>query len=151
MYSTIALVMVCLGASFLFLSIVLMFSLHILDALDEITGRKAKRQVKRLKELNVSTNVLDAASTEDIYKVVSSGSIVNDFEGMEDLEVKPENIEIVKYESNDKDSVEATSFMDECATSYIDSSVVSEMISEVKNYTETRRSVEVIQEQSSIL
>lgn len=151
MYSTIALVMVCLGASFLFLSIVLMFSLHILDALDEITGRKAKRQVKRLKELNVSTNVLDAASTEDIYKVVSSGSIVNDFEGMEDLEVKPENIEIVKYESNDEDSVEATSFMDECATSYIDSSVVSEMISEVKNYTETRRSVEVIQEQSSIL
>lgn len=151
MYSTIALVMVCLGASFLFLSIVLMFSLHILDALDEITGRKAKRQVKRLKELNVSTNVLDAASTEDIYKVVSSGSIVNDFECMEDLEVKPENIEIVKFESNDEDSVEATSFMDECATSYIDSSVVSEMISEVKNYTETRRSVEVIQEQSSIL
>lgn len=61
-----------LGVVMLLTAVVLTFVLHIPDLVDEITGRKARRQIKRIKELNSSTGSIEKASTSDVYKIMQS-------------------------------------------------------------------------------
>ena len=81
LYSIFIIMLVC-GSCIFCLSLVLMFALHILDVMDELSGRKAKRQIKHLKELNLGTGSLEGISsglaTGDIYQAFSSGSLLSE-------------------------------------------------------------------------
>ena len=57
------------GVLLIVISIVLIFVLNVPAMLDELSGRKAKRQIKRLKELNVGTGSFDTMSTSGLYNV----------------------------------------------------------------------------------
>lgn len=64
------------GVLLIVISIVLIFVLNVPAMLDELSGRKAKRQIKRLKELNVGTGSFDTVSTSGLYNV-STGTQTN--------------------------------------------------------------------------
>lgn len=64
------------GVLLIIVSIVLIFVLNVPAILDELSGRKAKRQIKRLKELNVGTGSFDTISTSGLYNV-STGTQTN--------------------------------------------------------------------------
>lgn len=64
------------GVLLIVISIVLIFVLNVPAMLDELSGRKAKRQIKRLKELNVGTGSFDTMSTSGLYNV-STGTQTN--------------------------------------------------------------------------
>lgn len=59
------------------LSVILVFVWRVFDLMDELSGRKAKRQIQRLHELNVGTGTFDKLSTNEIYSGLSSGSLAN--------------------------------------------------------------------------
>lgn len=76
------------GVLLIVVSIVLIFVLNVPAMLDELSGRKAKRQIKRLKELNVGTGSFDTMSTSGLYNV-STGTqndVVSDED--DDFDVK---------------------------------------------------------------
>ena len=76
------------GVLLIVISIVLIFVLNVPAMLDELSGRKAKRQIKRLRELNVGTGSFDTMSTSGLYNV-STGTqndVVSDDE--DDFDVK---------------------------------------------------------------
>ena len=76
------------GVLLIVVSIVLIFVLNVPAMLDELSGRKAKRQIKRLKELNVCTGSFDTMSTSGLYNV-STGTqddVVSDED--DDFDVK---------------------------------------------------------------
>ena len=76
------------GVLLIVISIVLIFVLNVPAMLDELSGRKAKRQIKRLRELNVGTGSFDTMSTSGLYNV-STGTqngVVSDEE--DDFDVK---------------------------------------------------------------
>ena len=87
MLRDVGIVMLCIGVLLLVISLILIFALKIPDLLDELSGRKAKRQIKRLKELNVGTGSLGEVATEDVYQSISSSTLL------------PEKI-VVKRDSN---------------------------------------------------
>lgn len=59
------------------LSIILLFVWRVPELMDELSGRKAKRQIQRLHELNVGTGTFDKLSTNEIYSGISSGTLMN--------------------------------------------------------------------------
>ena len=69
--------MLIFGAVLFVVSILLIFILRIPDIMDEISGKKAKRQIKQLKELNKNGVGMDM-STDDVYATMSSGSLLLD-------------------------------------------------------------------------
>lgn len=83
MLRDIGVIMLCVGVVLLAISLILIFVLKIPDLLDELSGRKAKRQIERLKKLNVGTGSLEGMDTDDVYLALSSGSLVS-----EDIEVQ---------------------------------------------------------------
>lgn len=85
MLRDIGVIMLCVGVVLLAISLILIFVLKIPDLLDELSGRKAKRQIERLKKLNVGTGSLEGMDTDDVYLALSSGSLVS-----EDIEVQTE-------------------------------------------------------------
>ncbi len=75
MLFSIFVVMMSVGVLLFILSLVLIFVLRIPELIDELSGNKAKRQIKRLKELNSATSSLDSMATKDIYGSVASGAL----------------------------------------------------------------------------
>lgn len=156
MLRNIWLLMLITGVSFFLLSIFLIFIFHVPDLLDELSGRKAKRQIKKLKELNLGTGALETANTSDIYHVVSTGSLLSNGFGdvtsnvnvsetipnkVEDTEVTGDLTSIIS-ESN-------TTFMDDSETSYIDNDATS-LLTEVQEFSSNKRVVIVLEEQTSL-
>lgn len=88
MLRDIGIIMLCAGVILLAISLILIFVLKIPELLDELSGRKAKRQIKRLKELNVGTGSLEGMATDDVYMAISSGSLV-----AEEIKIKQESQE----------------------------------------------------------
>lgn len=79
MLKTIWLCMLISGSLLLIISVALIFVFRIPDLLDELSGRKAKRQIKRLKELNVGTGALGDMATDDIYNALpTSGTLLEE-------------------------------------------------------------------------
>lgn len=72
MLKDIWLLMLCLGVLLFLVSIVLTFVWKVPELLDELSGRKAKRQVKRLKEINAETGTISSMVTGDFYLTDSS-------------------------------------------------------------------------------
>lgn len=77
MLRTIWIGMLIAGFVLLMLAIILTFALKIPALVDELSGRKAKRQIKRLKELNRGTAGLENMGTEEVYSAMSSGSLLS--------------------------------------------------------------------------
>lgn len=75
MLFSIFVAMMSAGVLLFILSLVLIFVLKIPELIDELSGNKAKRQIKRLKELNSATSSLDSMATKDIYGSVASGAL----------------------------------------------------------------------------
>lgn len=70
--------MLIAGFALLMLAIILTFAFKIPTLVDELSGRKAKRQIKRLKELNHNTAAgMENMGTEEVYSAMSSGSLLS--------------------------------------------------------------------------
>ena len=71
----IGILMMLAGGVGMCVSLILAFKWKVFDILDELSGRKAKRQIQRLRELNVSSGSIEGLSTNDLYQLWGSGSI----------------------------------------------------------------------------
>lgn len=148
-------------------SILLVFLWDIPSLIDELSGRKAKRQIKMLHDLNSSTSTFDKLSTNEIYSSISSGTFLNEELNnidKDEVEVynKKEIIEDVEddstsfMESDDEESTsylsekepDSTSFIgvdDEESTSYLDTKEDMGVTNE-----ENIRKIVILEEQSSL-
>ena len=159
------LIMLITGSVEFFISIILLFVFHVPDLLDELSGRKARRQIKRLRELNLGTGALEGIATEDVYSSLPTGSMFsesissNDIVNSEGIECQIKNIVSEDDESNSTTSMEheeqdtsyidrETDFMGEVSTNYIDNEDATNMLSDIESHKQ--RVVEVIEEQTSI-
>lgn len=78
MWKEVWVVMLVLAFMCLAISILLMFIWDIPNLIDELSGRKAKRQIRMLHELNSSTSTFDKLSTNEIYSGISSGTLLSE-------------------------------------------------------------------------
>lgn len=134
MLYNIWLAMVIIGLILLVVSLILVFALKIPELMDELSGRKAKRQIKRLKELNIGTGGLDGMVTGDFYLSMPSSTLLDS----ESINIASENIEskiTEKYVPNTNFEEESTSFIDESkesligeevSTNYLDSDTLND-------------------------
>lgn len=106
MLNIIGICMVIFGVLGISVSILLTFLWKIPDLLDELSGKKAKRQIKRLRELNIGTGGIEGITTNELYEMINnSGNLVwkNIGSGRIDFEqeVKGENEEIEDVEEEE--------------------------------------------------
>lgn len=106
MLNIIGICMVIFGVLGISVSILLTFLWKIPDLLDELSGKKAKRQIKRLRELNIGTGGIEGITTNELYEMINnSGNLVwkNIGSGRIDFEqeVKSENEEIEDVEEEE--------------------------------------------------
>lgn len=114
MYKEAWIVMLTLGVLLLFISMLLFFIWGIPDLVDEISGRKAKRQIKLMRDINSTTSNISKFSTDEIYHGIPSGNFLHEEIPNMNIEVKDED-----SDSNEEfnkglisDDLEATSFLD---------------------------------------
>lgn len=98
MLNIIGISMVILGVVGLFISVLLAFIWRVPDLLDELSGRKAKRQIKHLKEINIGTGGMESIRTNELYGILNSGNLVWSSleiskDSREDLEEADESVE----------------------------------------------------------
>lgn len=101
MLTIIGICMLIVGAVGVFISLLLAFLWKIPDLLDELSGRKAKRQITRMKELNIGTGGIEGITTNELYEMINaSGNLVWGSLGTrsqnleEDDEKKEERVEV---------------------------------------------------------
>lgn len=152
MLRDISLVMLISGFLLLFISVLLIFVFKVPELIDELSGRKAKRQIKMLHELNMGTGSLDKLSTSEIYSSIPSGSL---------LVGEMSNITKEKFAIYNEDEIDTcdmyednqsnvpTSVMSEEMTGYVDEEVTGFMES-VQNFYNTKKSINVLEEYSSL-
>lgn len=151
----IGLAMLIVGILLLVVSLILVFALKIPDLLDELSGRKAKRQIKRLKELNIGTGSLEGIATDDFYSSLSSGNLLSEeYKAVSDgiKSVTEEEEELVSNVDSQEDDSK-TQFMDESedmATGFIGDEDVTGILQDVSECIENRHEISIIEEQSSI-
>ena len=109
MYTMIFIGMVSVGALMIIISLILMVVWRIPDLFDELTGKKAKRQIKALRDANIGTGAFDGMSTNDIaemanreYETIKSNNVIQDYSSSsgshlseneeEDLETNASNV-----------------------------------------------------------
>lgn len=142
----IGIIMVILGIILLVVSLILVFTLKIPDLLDELSGKKAKRQIKRLKELNIGTGSLEGVTTDEFYMSLSSSGQLLSEEYLYGNNTK-------KKEDNSVEENSKTKYM-ECTedspTGYIQDDDVTGMLEEVKDFIHTKHDISIIEEQSSL-
>lgn len=92
------------------ISIVLVFVWNIPGIIDELSGRKAKRQIKLLHELNSSTSTFDKLSTNEIYVGISSGTLLN--EELSNID-SVEEVRTLGVSSDEDDYEVPTSYLNE--------------------------------------
>ena len=77
MLTIIGICMLIVGSIGIFISLLLAFLWKIPDLLDELSGRKAKRQITRMKELNIGTGGIEGITTNELYEMINaSGNLV---------------------------------------------------------------------------
>lgn len=157
------LIMISVGVFLFALAVILTFVLRIPDLMDELSGRKAKRQIKRLKELNIGTGAIEQMSTEDVYMVASSGNLL----GEEVVPKKVHNVESPALPDEDEDEEEniATTDMtvdsddktemmeegneEESRTEFIDEDATG-ILQEIQDFVESKHIIEIVEEQTSL-
>lgn len=65
---TIGFTMICIGSALIITSLVLTVVWKVPSLIDELSGRKAKRQIERMKKLNIASSSLTAMNTAEFYK-----------------------------------------------------------------------------------
>lgn len=84
MYKSIWIGMLILALLLLIISIALIILWRVPNLIDEISGRKAKRYVKRLQRINSTTNAFDKMSTNEVYMGIPSEMLLDeDFSELE--------------------------------------------------------------------
>ena len=157
------LIMLSLGILLFALSITLIFALKIPDLMDELSGRKAKRQIKRLKELNISTGAIEEMGTEDVYMTVSSGNLLGE-------DVAPKKVHVVEsptlesdIEEDEEDNIATTDMSSESddktdlmeedeegsKTEYIDEEATG-ILQEIQDFVDSKHIIEIVEEQTSL-
>lgn len=101
----IGVIMLTVGLLLLVVSLILVFALRIPELLDELSGRKAKRQIKHLKELNIGTGSLEGVATEDFYNSLSSGNMISEEYEIRSEVAKQVTSEILSKEENKKEDI----------------------------------------------
>lgn len=153
--------MLLLSFILLVISIVLVFVWNIPGIIDELSGRKAKRQIKLLHELNSSTNTFDNLSTNEIYVGISSGTLLNEelsnIDSVEEVRTLGVSSDEDDYEvptSYLNDEVEEkTSYLDEdyeVATSYLEENEDCNTQYETELNVKHNVTIKIIEEQSSL-
>lgn len=153
--------MLLLSFILLVISIVLVFVWNIPGIIDELSGRKAKRQIKLLHELNSSTNTFDNLSTNEIYVGISSGTLLNEelsnIDSVEEVRTLGVSSDEDDYEvptSYLNDEVEEkTSYLDEddeVATSYLEENEDCNIQYETGLNVKHNVTIRIIEEQSSL-
>lgn len=153
--------MLLLSFILLVISIVLVFVWNIPGIIDELSGRKAKRQIKLLHELNSSTNTFDNLSTNEIYVGISSGTLLNEelsnIDSVEEVRTLGVSSDEDDYEvptSYLNDEVEEkTSYLDEddeVATSYLEENEDCNTQYETGLNVKHNATIRIIEEQSSL-
>lgn len=91
MLTLIGMGMFVVGLLGVLVSLILMFVWRVPDLIDEISGRKAKRQIKRLREINQGLSGMSSLSSSDVNDVINnSGTLVwnnPDIKGFDEEEV----------------------------------------------------------------
>lgn len=157
------LIMLSMGILLFALSITLIFALKIPDLMDELSGRKAKRQIKRLKELNIGTGAIEEMGTEDVYMTVSSGNLLGE-------DVAPKKVHIVEsptlesdIEEDEEDNIATTDISSESddktdlmeedeegsKTEYIDEEATG-ILQEIQDFVDSKHIIEIVEEQTSL-
>lgn len=176
MLRNIGITMIILGIILLVVSLILVFALKIPDLLDELSGKKAKRQIKRLKELNIGTGSLEGVATDEFYRSLStSGSLLSE-EYLYESKNKPKGdpksggIKAKDLDTNEavKDSKSGSSVVnlngnvgedsktqymgeeEDTPTGYIQDDDVTGMLDEVNDFIHTKHVINIIEEQSSL-
>ena len=171
MWKEIWVIMLLLAFICLAGSILLVFLWDVPSLIDELSGRKAKRQIKMLHELNSSTSTFDKLSTNDIYSSISSGTLLNEeLNNIGKDEVKGydnskplEDIEEISTSFIGSEVEESTSYLgegEEEATSYIEEedfeestsflSTEEEVGSILENSNSSSPIITILEEQSSL-
>lgn len=162
MLKTIWFCMLIVGFLLLIVSIILVFLLHIPDLLDELSGMKAKRQIRRLRELNIGTGSFDNLSTNEIYSVISSGSLLSDEITIIEEEVPKGSISNINYSSTvEEDDISTSDMSEEDVTGYISKDGLDEgtsymddestgMLSKIEEYCLNKKDIVVLEEYSSL-
>lgn len=92
--------MLIVGAVGVFISLLLAFLWKIPDLLDELSGRKAKRQITRMKELNIGTGGIEGITTNELYEMINAsgnlvwGSLGTRSQNLEEDDEKKERVEV---------------------------------------------------------
>lgn len=92
--------MLIVGAVGVFIALLLAFLWKIPDLLDELSGRKAKRQITRMKELNIGTGGIEGITTNELYEMINAsgnlvwGSLGTRSQNLEDDEKEEERVEV---------------------------------------------------------
>lgn len=81
---TVGFIILGVGVLLFVTSLVLMVVFKVPELIDELSGRKAKRQIKRLKELNEGTGAIDGMATEDFYMSAGGYSVTSDIADISD-------------------------------------------------------------------
>ena len=71
MYTMIAVGMLAVVILMIVISLILMVVWRIPDLFDELTGKKAKRQIKALRDANVGTGAFEGMSTNEITEMAN--------------------------------------------------------------------------------
>lgn len=74
MLLTIGFVMLLVGVLLILLSLILMVVWKVPSLIDELSGRKAKRQIERMRKLNVATSGLTNMDTNEFYRSMVDAS-----------------------------------------------------------------------------
>ena len=151
------LIMLFLGIFLFALSIILIFVFKVPDLLDELSGRKAKRQIKRLKELNIGTGAIEEMGTDDVYLSVSSGNLLGEEISKKVSSVKQDlNPTLTDEDEEDIATTEMseenkTDFMDEeeVKTEFIDEDA-TDILQDIQDFCESRHVIEIVEEQTSL-
>lgn len=131
MWKEIWILMLVLSFISLAVAILLTFIWDIVNIIDELSGRKAKRQIKMLHDLNSSTGTFDKLSTNEIYTGISSGTLLNEeLSNIYEEEIKNfDNTNVYDGASDEVSDTESTSYLSDSeedgeeTTSYLNDDV----------------------------
>lgn len=74
MLSLVGIGMLILGGILIVLSLILAMIWRVPSLIDELSGRKAKRHIERMRKLNLSTGSISLSDTAEFYKSLNKAS-----------------------------------------------------------------------------
>lgn len=75
MLQTIGFAMLALAGVLILLALILAVVWHVPSLIDELSGRKAKRQIERMRKLNLASSNFSVTDTSEFYKSMNGGDM----------------------------------------------------------------------------